>query len=85
MKTKYIYILLLGLFSMMSTGCEDRLDILKHGNLGSEDDFYKTDNDALQASVSITKSTGITFSTLPAVPVEEFDSLVINGVTKRLA
>jgi uncharacterized protein with GYD domain len=33
-------------------------------------------NDALQASVSVTKSTGITFSTLPAVPVEEFDRLV---------
>ena len=32
-------------------------------------------NDALQASVSITKATGITFSTLPAVPVEEFDRL----------
>ena len=35
-------------------------------------------NDALQASVSITKATGITFSTLPAVPVEEFDRLVNN-------
>lgn len=33
-------------------------------------------NDALQASVSITKATGITFSTLPAVPVEEFDKMM---------
>jgi uncharacterized protein with GYD domain len=33
-------------------------------------------NDALQASVAITKVTGITFSTLPAVPVEEFDKIV---------
>ncbi len=35
-------------------------------------------NDALQASVAITKVSGITFSTLPAVPVEEFDELVNN-------
>ena len=33
-------------------------------------------NDALQASVDMTRVTGITFSTLPAVPVEEFDKLV---------
>lgn len=31
---------------------------------------------ALQASVSITKELGIAFSTLPAIPVEEFDKLV---------
>ena len=35
-------------------------------------------NDALQASVAITKLTGITFSTLPAVPVEEFDRIMNN-------
>lgn len=27
MKTKYVYILMLGLLSVFSTGCEDRLDI----------------------------------------------------------
>lgn len=32
--------------------------------------------EALQASVSITKATGISFSTLPALPVEEFDELM---------
>ncbi len=32
--------------------------------------------EALQASVSITKALGISFSTLPAIPVEEFDQLV---------
>ncbi|MCI1648067.1 MAG: RagB/SusD family nutrient uptake outer membrane protein [Bacteroides sp.] len=53
MKTKYIYILLLGFFSILSTSCEERLDILKNGNLGSEDDFYQTDNDALQASANL--------------------------------
>ena len=31
---------------------------------------------ALKASVDITKNTGISFSTLPALPVEEFDELV---------
>ncbi len=32
--------------------------------------------EALQASVAITKALGISFSTLPAIPVEEFDRLV---------
>lgn len=32
--------------------------------------------EALQASIAITKATGISFSTLPAMPVEEFDELV---------
>jgi hypothetical protein len=29
--------------------CEDQLDIAKKGNLGGEEEFYKTDNDAMQA------------------------------------
>lgn len=41
MKTKYIYILMLGLLSVFSTGCEDRLDIAKHGNMGSQEDFIR--------------------------------------------
>jgi len=32
--------------------------------------------EALQASITITKATGISFSTLPAMPVEEFDELM---------
>jgi uncharacterized protein with GYD domain len=32
--------------------------------------------EALQASIAITKATGISFSTLPALPVEEFDELM---------
>ena len=32
--------------------------------------------EALQASIAITKATGISFSTLPAMPVEEFDQLI---------
>lgn len=31
---------------------------------------------AVKASVEITKATGVSFSTLPAIPVEEFDDLV---------
>ena len=34
--------------------------------------------EALQASIVITKATGISFSTLPAMPVEEFDELMAN-------
>lgn len=33
-------------------------------------------NEALQASVALTKLTGIGFTTSPAIPVEEFDKLV---------
>ncbi len=32
--------------------------------------------EALQASVSISKATGISFSTLPAITVQEFDELM---------
>ena len=35
--------------------------------------------EALQASVAITKATGISFSTLPAMTVEEFDELMAGG------
>ena len=31
---------------------------------------------AMKASVALTKTTGISFTTLPAVPVEEFDKLM---------
>lgn len=54
MKTKYLYVFLLGLLSIVgTTGCEDRLNILKQGNLGAEDGFYKTDDDAEQAVANL--------------------------------
>jgi hypothetical protein len=53
MKTKYFYVLMLGLLSFFSTGCEDKLDIAKHGNMGGMEDFYKTDTDAMQALASL--------------------------------
>ncbi|GBD94563.1 GYD domain protein [bacterium BMS3Abin05] len=37
---------------------------------------FETMKEALRASVAITRATGISFSTLPAMPVEEFDALV---------
>ncbi len=32
--------------------------------------------EAVKASVSLTKSTGISFTTLPAIPVERFDEII---------
>ncbi|MCD8031979.1 MAG: RagB/SusD family nutrient uptake outer membrane protein [Bacteroides sp.] len=58
MKTKYISIWLLGLLCVFHTSCEDRLDIPKHGNMGSQEDFYQTDDDALQALASLYTSWG---------------------------
>ncbi len=37
---------------------------------------FQNMKEALQASIAITKATGISFSTLPAIPVEEFDELI---------
>lgn len=51
MKMKYI--LLSALMLIFATGCEKYLDIPKHGNMGSQDDFYKTDEQALQALASL--------------------------------
>ena len=34
---------------MFATSCEDKLNIPKHGNMGGQEDFYKTDTEALQA------------------------------------
>lgn len=58
MKTKYIYILMVGILSVFSTSCDDRLDIPKHGNMGSQEDFYQTDDDAIQALASLYTSWG---------------------------
>ena len=53
MKTRYFYLLLVGLLATFTTSCEERLDIAKHGNLGGQEDFYKTDADAEQAVASL--------------------------------
>lgn len=51
MKTKYILLSVLMWF--FAVGCESQLDIPKHGNMGGQDDFYKTDDEALQALASL--------------------------------
>lgn len=35
--------------AVLFAGCEDRLDIAKHGNMGGQDDFYKTNEQTEQA------------------------------------
>lgn len=47
-------------------GAYDLVLIVKFGSM----------EDALKASVTISQSLGISFSTLPAIPVEEFDKLL---------
>lgn len=37
---------------------------------------FESLTEAVKASVEITKATGVSFSTLPAIPVEEFDDLI---------
>ena len=46
MKKKIIYSLLL-VVAVLFAGCEDRLDIAKHGNMGGQDDFYKTNEQTI--------------------------------------
>lgn len=51
---KKIYILLLTAITvMLSASCEDRLDIAKHGNMGGQEDFYQTDEQAEQAAAAL--------------------------------
>jgi len=51
-----------------------------HALLGKFDLAFVVDypaiQDAMKASVTLAKSTGISFTTLPAVTVDEFDKLV---------
>ncbi|ADY36654.1 RagB/SusD domain-containing protein [Phocaeicola salanitronis DSM 18170] len=50
MKTKvYLSTLLLALMAVLMTGCEDRLNIYKHGSLGGPENYYKTDEETESA------------------------------------
>lgn len=51
MKTKHIF--LTALVWIFAVGCENYLDIEKHGNMGGQEDFYRTDDEALQALASL--------------------------------
>lgn len=41
------------MMSLMTVSCDSELDIEKHGNLGSMDDFYTTDENTMQATASL--------------------------------
>ena len=49
--------------------------------LGQQDLMLITEfpeaNNAMKASIALTKLTGITFSTSPAISVEEFDQMIV--------
>ncbi|MBM6993010.1 MAG: RagB/SusD family nutrient uptake outer membrane protein [Prevotella sp.] len=53
MKKTYIAILIMTCLGLGMNSCEDRLDIAKHGNMGSQETFYSTDEEAEQALASL--------------------------------
>lgn len=53
MKTKSLYTLLVALLAVLFTGCVDRLNIQKHGNLGTPGEYYQTDTEAEAAVASM--------------------------------
>jgi len=52
MKKNILYSLML-LFLAFTSGCSDRLDIPKNGNMGGMDDFYKTDEEVDEALATL--------------------------------
>lgn len=58
MKIKYMISAFVAVAAMLFTSCEEGLDIPKHGNMGGQNDFYKTDSEALQAVASLYTSWG---------------------------
>ena len=53
MKKNILYIALLGVMTMMTVSCNSELDIEKHGNMGSMDTYYTTDENINSASASL--------------------------------
>jgi len=53
MKIKNIFIALGAAAMLALCSCDDRLDIPKHGNMGGQEDYYKTDEEALSALASL--------------------------------
>ena len=63
MKKNILYIALLAVASLGFSSCDSELDIEKHGNLGSMDDFYTTDENTMQATASLyTEMRGMYFN-----------------------
>ena len=53
MKKNRLYIALLGLVSLAFTACNSELDIEKHGNMGSMDTYYTTDENVMTGTASL--------------------------------
>ena len=53
MKKNILYIALVALMSMTYVSCDSKLDIEKHGNMGSMDTYYTTDENINSASASL--------------------------------
>ena len=53
MKKNILYIALLGFMSLMTVSCNSELDIEKHGNMGSMDTYYTTDENINTATASL--------------------------------
>ena len=53
MKKNKLYIALLAVVSLMTVSCESKLDIEKHGNMGSMDTYYTTDENINSASAAL--------------------------------
>lgn len=58
MKLKQILSAVFTASILIFSSCEDGLDIPKHGNMGGQDDFYKTDEEVEQAVASLYSSWG---------------------------
>ena len=50
MKKNLLYIAMLAISSLSFSSCDSELDIAKHGNLGSMEDFYTNDENTMQAT-----------------------------------
>ena len=53
MKKNLLYIAMLAISSLSFSSCDSELDIAKHGNLGSMEDFYTNDENTMQATSSL--------------------------------
>ena len=53
MKKNKLYIALLGFVSLMTVSCNSELDIEKHGNMGSMDTYYTTDENVNTGTASL--------------------------------
>ncbi len=53
MKKNILYIALLGVMSLMTVSCNSELDIEKHGNMGSMDTYYTTDDNIMTGTASL--------------------------------